>query len=1047
MQVIETAMSRSRTVLLSLITVLIVGLYAYMTIPKEAEPDIEIPVIYISIKHDGISPEDAERLLVRPMEQELRSIEGVKEMTAAAYEGGANVQLEFDAGVDTDQAMQDVREKVDKAKAKLPGETEEPTVNEVKMSRFDPMLVLNLAGNVPERTLTTIAKDLKEKLEGITGVLEVNLIGTREELMEVVVDPLAMESYGLDQAQIINFVSRNNMLVAAGALHSDEGRFPVKVPGVFESAADVLDLPIKVVGERVVHFKDIAEVRRTYKDAESVARLNGKPAVAIEVIQRSGANVIDTIAAVKATIAEEKAFWPADIDVVASRDKSKDVNDMLSELQNSVLAAVLLVFIVIIGILGFRSALLVGVAIPGSFLMGIMLIGSFGVTINMMVLFALIMAVGMLVDGAIVVTEMADRRLAEGESRFDAYSRAASRMAWPIIASTCTTLAAFVPLAFWPGTSGEFMKYLPITLIAVLSASLVMALLFVPTLGSIFGKTGANSEEARRNLAAAETGDLDTVTGFTGTYIQFLKRTLNRPWINVAGVTGILVFVYVLFNVFGEGTEYFPEVEQPFGTVEIRARGDLSTDEKDALVRQVEERILDMPEIEFVYAKTGSSDQGAEDQIGIITLNYVEWDERRKADVILEEIRTKTSDLVGIGIETRKPDPGPPIGKPILIELSSRNGDALEAAVSRTRSLIEQHPAVVNVEDSRPLPGIEWQIKVDRAEAARFGADVSLVGAMVQLVTNGIKIGEYRPDDSDDEIDIRVRYPEGSRNLSQIDELRIPTADGLVPISTFVTREPAQKVGTINRTDMRRTINIQADVATGYLENMVVAELRAMAADMEIDPRVSVAFRGSTEDQAEDSKFLGQAMMMALAIMAIILVTQFNSIYQAGLILTAVLFSTGGVLLGHLIMGKPFGIIMSSVGVITLAGIVVNNNIVFIDTYNVLRARGEAAYQAVLRTCAIRLRPVLLTTVTTIVGLMPMVLGVNINLIDREVSIGAPSSQWWTQLASSVAGGLAFATILTLVLTPSLLMIQANVSRSLRERRERLAAGSAATAR
>jgi multidrug efflux pump len=521
------------------------------------------------------------------------------------------------------------------------------------MSRFDPMLVLNLAGNVPERALTTIAKDLKEKLEGLSGVLEVNLVGTREELMEVVIDPLAMESYGLDQAQIIQFVSRNNRLVAAGALHSDEGRFPVKVPGVFENASDILNLPIKAVGERIVHFKDIAEVRRTYKDAESVARLNGKPAIAIEVVQRAGANVIDTVAAVKALIAEEQAYWPAAIEVVASRDKSKDVNDMLSELQNSVLSAVLLVFIVIIGILGIRSALLVGVAIPGSFLMGILIIGYFGVTINMMVLFALIMAVGMLVDGAIVVTEMADRRMAEGESRHDAYSRAAIRMAWPIIASTCTTLAAFVPLAFWPGTTGEFMKYLPITLIAVLSASLIMALLFVPTLGSIFGRTGANTEEARRNLTAAETGDLHTVLGFTGAYVRFLRKSLQRPWLSVGAVTALLICVYVAFGVFGKGIEYFPDVEQPFGMIDIRARGDLSTAEKDALVRQVEERVLGMPEIEFLYAKTGSSDQGAEDQIGTLTLNYVEWDQRRKADEILEEIRINRSEERRVGKECR----------------------------------------------------------------------------------------------------------------------------------------------------------------------------------------------------------------------------------------------------------------------------------------------------------------------------------------------------------------------------------------------------------
>ena len=1041
MQVIDTAMSRSRTVMLSLLVLLAGGVMAYMTIPKEAEPDVEIPFIYVSVSFDGISPEDSERLLVRPLEQELRSIEGIKEMTAAAYEGGANVTLEFEAGVNTDKALQDVREKVDKAKAEIPAEADEPTVTEVKMSRQDPMLVLNLAGNVSERTLTTIAKNLRDSVEGLNGVLEVNLIGVREELMEVIVDPLAMESYGLDQAQIITFLSLNNRLVAAGSLQSDEGRFPVKVPGVVETAEDVLNMPIKAVGNRVVHFKDIAEVRRTYKDPDSYARLNGKPAVAMEVVQRSGANVIDTVAEVKQVIAEESAYWPAEVEIVASRDKSVDVNDMLTELQNSVLIAVLLVFIVIIGILGLRSALLVGVAIPGSFLMGILLIGAFGITINMMVLFALIMAVGMLVDGAIVVTEMADRRMAEGESRYDAYSRAAIRMAWPIIASTCTTLAAFVPLALWPGMSGEFMKYLPITLIAVLSSSLVMALLFVPTLGSIFGKTGAESADARRNLAAAEKGDLDSVTGFTGQYVQFLKRTLKHPWWNVAAVTGLLIAIYVAFGAFGRGSEYFPDVEQPFGTVEIRARGDLSIDEQDYLVRQVEERILGMPEIEYVYAKTGGSGRGAEDQIGSITLNYVDWDERRKADEIHAEIRARTADLVGVAVETRKPDAGPPQGKPIFIEFSARDDVAARQAVETVSNYVASHEAVINIEDSRPLPGIEWQIRVDRAEAARFGADVALVGAMVQLVTNGIKIGEYRPDDSDEEIDIRVRYPDGKRSLAQIDELRIPSDQGLVPISTFVEREPAQKVSTINRTDRKRTYTLQADVLPGYLPNDVIAELAAGMAELDVDPRVSFGFRGTIEDQNEDMAFLQRAMLMALAIMAIILVTQFNSIYQAGLILTAVLFSTGGVLLGHLIMGKPFGIIMSSVGVITLAGIVVNNNIVFIDTYNVLRARGAEAYEAVVRTCAVRLRPVLLTTVTTIIGLMPMVLGININLIDREISVGAPSSQWWTQLASSVAGGLAFATLLTLFLTPSLLMIQANASKRLAERRLARAGG------
>lgn len=1029
-------MRRSRTVIMSLAVIIIAGVVTYVNVPKEAEPDLNIPIVYVSMTHDGISPEDSERLLIRPMEQEIRTIEGIDEMVGNAYEGGASVQIEFDAGTDTDVALQDVRAKVDIAKAKLPNETEEPTVTEVKFSRFDPMLVLNLAGNVPERTLTILARDLKEKIEGVSGVLEVNLVGVREELMEVVVDPLAMESYGLDQAQILSLVDRNNRLVAAGALHTGEGRFPVKVPGVFETAEDVLQMPIKAVGERIVHFKDVAEVRRTYKDAESYARLNGNPALAIEVVQRSGANIISTVDEVMAILEEDKRYWPDGVNIVASRDKSKDVNRMLSNLQNSVISAVLLVFIVIIGILGFRAASLVGVSIPGSFLLGILVIASFGTTINMMVLFALIMAVGLLVDGAIVVTELADRRMAEGIDRHDAYSGAARRMSLPIIASTCTTLAAFVPLVFWPGMMGEFMKFLPITLVAVLSSSLLMALLFVPTLGSLFGSTGAVNAGARRNLTAAETGDLDTVTGVTGKYIQFLKKSLRHPWINLAAVTLILVSIYAAFFNFGRGVELFPSIEPEFANLDIHARGDLSTDEKDVLVRQVEAYVLDLDEVESVYTKTGASDRGAaEDLIGSLTLNFVEWDERRKADVILAEIRESISGLVGIRVQTRKAEDGPQQGKPILIELSSRSPDILETATGRVRDALESIDGVFNVEDTRPMPGIEWQIDVDRAQAAKFGADITVVGNMIQLVTNGIKIGEYRPDDAEDEIDIRVRYPYDSRSLDQIDSLRIPTNEGLIPISNFVTRVAANKVSSIQRTNLRRTMQVNADVEEGYLDADIVTDMAELIPFLDIDPSVSVAFRGGNEDQQEASSFLSKAMMIAIAVMAIILVTQFNSLFQAFLILTAVVFSTGGVLLGHLIMNKPFGIVMSGVGVITLAGIVVNNNIVFIDTYNVLRKRGADAFEAILRTCAVRLRPVLLTTVTTILGLMPMVFALNIDLIARDVSVGAPATQYWTQLSSAVAGGLAFATILTLLLTPSLLMIQANVSERLANRR------------
>ncbi len=1032
-RLIAAAMDHGRTVVLSLLFILIAGAVVYQSIPKEAEPDVEIPYVYVSMSHEGISPEDGERLLVRPVEQELRSLEGVKEMTASAYEGGANVTLEFYAGIPTDQALQDVRDKVDAAKAKLPDETDEPVVREVKISRVDPMLVLNLSGNIPERTLFTLARDLKERIEGLSGVLEVELAGIREELMEVVVDPLAMESYGITSAQLFQLVDRNNRLVAAGALDTGQGRFPVKVPGVFETAEDVLNMPVKVDGDRVVHFKDVASVRRTYKDATTYARIDGRPAVGLEVVKRAGANIISTIDGVRALVAEEQATWPPDVTVTYSRDKSTDIEDMLSDLQNNVLSAVLLVFIVIIGILGVRNALLVGVAIPGSFLMAILMLGIGGLTINIVVLFSLIMSVGMLVDGAIVVTELADRKMAEGQSRRAAYQEAARRMAWPITASTLTTLAAFAPLIFWPGITGEFMSYLPITLMATLAASLLMALVFVPTLGGLFGSSGAVSARARAQLAAAETGELSDIQGMAGVYVRFLNKALDSPWLSVGAVTSLLVAVFIAYGFLGHGVQFFPNVEPQFASIKIAARGDLSTDEKDSIVRSVERRLLGMEEFESVYARTGSGSNDREDIIGTIQFQFVDWKQRRPADEILAEVRERTADLAGVEVETQTPRAGPGGDKPISIQVASRYPALLGGTVAAIRGVMDQTPGLEDVEDSRPLPGIEWRVTVDRAQAARFGADVALVGNTIQLVTNGVKIGEYRPDDADEEIDIRVRYPFGSRSLDQIDKLRVPSAEGPVPIANFVVRTPAQKVTTIDRTDMRRTLTLAADVAPGVLAADKVLEIRAAVESLGLDPRVDVSFRGDDEDQREASAFLARAMLVAVFVIAIILVTQFNSLFQAFLILTAVVFSTGGVLLGHIITQRPFGIVMSGIGVIALAGIVVNNNIVLIDTFNQLRQQNLPLREAVLRTCAQRLRPVLLTTVTTILGLMPMVMGININLIERDITIGGPSAQWWTQLSSAVAGGLAFATVLTLLLTPSLLMVQGRVLRAWRK--------------
>jgi multidrug efflux pump len=667
----------------------------------------------------------------------------------------------------------------------------------------------------------------------------------------------------------------------------------------------------------------------------------------------------------------------------------------------------------------------VGLAIPGSFLAGILVLSIIGLTVNVVVLFSLIMSVGMLVDGAIVVVELADRKMAEGLPRSKAYAEASNRMAWPIIAATATTLAAFMPLLFWPGIVGEFMKYLPITLIATLSASLFMALVFVPTLGSLIGKRAPDSERQTEVLVAAEDGDLDVIKGWTGRYIKFLQLAIHYPKSVVVLAIAILATVYAGYGAFGKGVEFFPDVEPQQALIQIRARGDLSIVERDQLVREVEARILDMDEFASIYSRSGSQfrAQVSEDAIGLIQLELIDWKLRRPAKEIMAEVRHRTEDLAGIIIEVQKQESGPPVGKPVQVQLSSRFPELLPPVVAQVRNALEDIGCFVDVNDSRFIPGIEWQLRVDRAEASRYGADITAVGSLIQLVTNGIRVGSYRPNDTDEEVEIRVRYPIGNRTIDQLDRLRIPSERGAVPLSNFVTRLAKHKVGTIERSDGRRVMTVEADVEEGILADFKVKEIRDWLAQAEIDPRIEFTFKGEDKEQREAEAFLLKAFGVALFVMAIILVTQFNSFYQALLILSAVFFSTIGVLLGLLVTAQPFGIVMSGVGVIALAGIVVNNNIVLIDTYNRQRQRGRDAFESVLRTGALRLRPVLLTTVTTILGLLPMVLGINIDFIGREITVGGPSTQWWTQLATAVAGGLAFATVLTLIMTPCLLFL------------------------
>ncbi|WCE66937.1 efflux RND transporter permease subunit [Sulfitobacter faviae] len=1019
---IDAAFSRARVVILSLVMILAVGAYAYVGIPKESSPEIPIPTLYVSTSLEGISPEDSERLLVEPLETELSAITGLKQITSNGAEGHASVQLEFEPGFDSDEALDKVREGVDRAKSDLPEDATDPVVTEINTALF-PILTAILSGPVPERTLNSISEELKDAIEGLSGVLEVDVGGERTELLEVLIDPTVFETYNISFEELISQMNRNNRLIAAGAIESGAGRLVLKVPGLIENVEDVMSLPIKVRGDTVVTFADVATIRRTFKDPTGFARIDGQPALALEIKKRSGANIIETVAAVRELIDEMRAEWPDSITVKYTQDESEQVQDMLSDLEANVIAAVILVMIVIVWALGVRSALLVGLAIPGAFLAGVTALWVMGYTMNLVVLFSLILVVGMLVDGAIVTTELADRRLQEGHSPRAAYAHAAKRMAWPIIASTATTLSVFFPLLFWTGTVGEFMKFLPITVILTLTASLFMALVFIPVVGGIIGKRPPQSAKDKATLHAAEQGDPRDLKGFTGGYVKLLQFAILRPWMTLILAISMLMGGFTAYAQFGNGITFFPDVEPDFAQVQVRARDNFSIYEQDALVRQVEQRLFAYDEIASVYARTGSSNRDSADLIGTIQVEFTEWDERRPAAIIGEEIRTEMAAIPGIDVQVQTASNGPSAGKPVNLRIEAHDPQVQQQVVDQIREKMADIGGFTDVTDSRPLPGVEWRIAVNRSEAARFGADISTLGQAVQLLTRGITVADYRPDDAEGSIDINVRFPSDERTLEELQSLRVPTSAGLVPISNFVTFEPSPRTGTITRVDQERVVTIEANVAPGVLVNDQTVALRSAIDAMDLPPGVEASFAGEAEDQQESMIFLVGAFVTAIFLMFVILVIQFNSFYQAFVVMSAIVFSIAGVLFGLLITGRPFGVVMGGIGVIALAGIVVNNNIVLIDTYNDLKKLGLSPLEAALRTGAQRLRPVVLTSVTTALGLMPMVIGLNINFFTREIVYGAPSTQWWTELSSAIAGGLVVATVLTLVVTPAMLML------------------------
>ncbi len=1160
---VDWAASRARMVLAFIGLSLLAGGMAYVGLPKEGEPDIEIPAIFVSVPFPGISAEDSETLLVKPMETELSDLDGLKSMSATAAEGYAGVALEFEFGWDKTKILADIRSAMNNAEAQFPTGADQYSIEEINFSEF-PIVIVNLTGQVPERTLVKVAKDLQDRIEGLDAVLEAGLAGQRDEMLEVVIDPLRLESYNVTASELIGVVTNNNMLIAAGEVETAQGTFAVKIPSSFNEPQDVYNLPVKINGDRVITLGDLATIRLTFEDRLGTARFNGVNTVALQVVKRKGFNLIDTAALVKEIVEDERAGWPpelqAAIEVGTSNDQSSNVASMVSQLEGSVLTAIALVMIVVLAALGTRPALLVGFAIPTSFLLCFALLAVMEISISNIVMFGLILAVGMLVDGAIVVVEYADKRIREGSGPMHAYVEAAKRMFWPIISSTATTLCAFLPMLFWPGVPGQFMGMLPVTLIFVLSASLVVALVYLPVMGGVTGRMsrlfGNTSAWLRVRLpwflrallifpagmvvftgamltlnpgylsgeAVQTTGLSDSLPGMAlflagsfllsitigaariereaktikagyrrspfGYFMHFIVGNPVMPLVTVGAVAFTVVSIFGYYGANNNGVEFFVESEPEQAIVYVRARGNLSLQEKDALVRQAENIVLAHPGVinAFSFAGDGGLNTDASgastpvDTIGQVQLETIPWEDRAgiaelDGDVVLAELQTQLATIPGIETDILAQSRGPASGKPVHLRLKSDSWEDLLSATRMARSQFETTPGLVTIEDTLPLPGIDWQIDVDVQKAGRFGADVATVGAMVQMVTRGILLDTMRVETSDEEIEIRVRLPEEDRVLSTLDSLRVRTNQGLVPLSNFITRTPVEKLAQIDRIDQKRYFDVKADVAPDLFKliaddetQAIVRNINADALDMDryqivqlsdgvtnatltqmvnagettaipVNPNERIAiltgwldtaplpasidweWTGDQEDQAESGAFLQVAFSGALGLMFIILLAQFNSIYNALLVLMAVIMSTAGSLVGMLVMEQPFSIIMTGTGIVALAGIVVNNNIILIDTYQEF-SKYMPRTEAITRTAQARIRPVLLTTITTMAGLAPMMFGLSLDFMNGGYSIDSPTALWWKQLATAVVFGLGIATMLTLVFTPSMLAVR-----------------------
>ncbi len=1034
-KIIDFALSRAKTTLMIALLILIAGSYARQEIPIAASPNIQLPFVSVSVFLDGASPSDGSRLVAKPLENRLKNVSGVKNISATSSLSFVRLFMEFEVGYDIDKALVDTKQAVEEVKFNLPQEAEDPQIREYSNANF-PVMSLSVIGTSSLRQKVFFARELKDRIEKIEEVLETEVIGSPDEVLEGIINKSKMEAYGVTLTDLYYSVANNNVIIPGGKQDTGLGSFMIEVPSVIENAEDVYSIPIKVTKDAVVTLSDVASIRRTFKDFNSYARVNGADAVAMEVMLKEGANAIDAANKIEIELEEFNKILPKNLTVVKTNDDTVWANMMVSELNGNIISAVVLIMILVVASMGFRVSMLVGLSIPFCFLMTYLTLYLLGYEVNFLVMMGLLLGMGMLIDGSIVVTEYADRKISEGLSRLEGYRLASKRMFTPVLASVGTTIAAFIPLIFWPGYTGQFMRYLPITVSIVLASSLFYSLVLIPVLGSYFGQS---SSSLKLGKDSDKTGEplFDKLSEYYG---KLTKIFVKNPGETIILTLAVLFTIVTTYSFYGKGTVYFAIVDPVKAELTIRGRGNFSALESKKIIETVEERLLQIDELESVFLRSGSPwwESGG-DKIGSGYVEVVPPSERDISGLEIMQLVTEvTQDIPGIIVEAVADLGGPSFDSPIELNISGDiEADVIAASLIAEEFMRNEVKGLTGIFSSQPYPGVEWNVEVDKQKAAQLGVNVGDVGALVQMLTSGFKVGEFRPDDSKDEVEIRVRFPAEDRTITGINNLNVTTRNGSVPVSSFIQLSPKENRATVNRRNAQYVQEIGASTIDESAVAAKVAEMQKWIDAQNFSKQgVVMEFTGMQEETEEVNQFMVMAGITAIFIMLILLLTQFNSFYQSLLILSAVFMSFVGVLLGLLISNRPFSSTMTGISIVTLAGIVVNNNIVLIDTFNRLKFESpeKDRFELVRETCQQRLRPILLTSATTIFGLLPLAMGLSLDLLGRDLSIGTRVVDWWQNLALSIVFGLGFSTFLTLIFTPAALALPYKIQEKYKER-------------